>query len=356
MNIPKCPVTFSSIVGIGENILKLEAETGRKFLKLHRGVIDVTPIELDWIKNHISFDTKQLQQYSPNDGSPQFIETVKKTFHLEGSHLLITPGGMAALDLILSTLSESQFWLPQYHWLSWSKILTINGKCNIKMFNDFNLDNFTPSEGAVMICYPGNPTGYQAPLNSIIDFISRCKKNNVTVILDMPYYYLFNDFSSDISGLLQDHVIICCSFSKSVGLSGFRTGYVATKNKDLYEHMRIRSLYKYNSISTVPQQIIDILLNKGSEQIRKYKEETLIHVKKNITILHKKNLLFEKYPAVPAGPFAIINKDYDTLLDKDISSVPLKKFTLDPKPEDDKYSRISVAVNSGIFEQYFEKM
>ncbi len=356
MNIPKCPVTFSSIVGIGEDILKIEAETGRKFLKLHRGVIDVTTIELNWIKKYLDINTKQLQQYSANNGIPQLIETIKKIFTLDESHVLITPGGMAGLDLILSSLGDTLFWLPQYHWLSWSKILSVNGKDNIKIFDDFNLKNFTPTDGVVMLCYPGNPTGFQAPMKDLLEFINRCKAKNVTVIFDMPYFYLFNDFSTNISDLLQDHVIICNSFSKSVGLSGFRIGYVATKDKELYEHMRIRSLYKYNSISTVAQQIINILFNKGAEQIKNYREETLKHIQKNIELLEKKKLLFEKYPSVPTGSFAVINKDYQALLDKDISSVPLKKFTLHPKPEDEKYSRISVAVNSELFETYFEKI
>lgn len=349
MKLSDCNVKYSSIVEIAELVQKIESETDRRFLKLHRGVIDVTTIDMDWIKSNIDFNSKALQHYSPNDGNPQLVNTIKNLFGLKYHQILITPGGMAALDLIISGLSSEQtFWLPIYHWGSWNKIVQLHDK-KIESFDDFNLNAFNPTEGVVMLCYPSNPTGYQSELTEIKDFILKCKDNNVTVLLDMPYFYLFNDFSTDVSDLLQDNVIVSCSFSKSVGLSGYRVGYVATTNKDLYSNLRIRSLYKYNSISTVAQQVILNLITAGMNHVEQYKQETLIHIKKNIDFLVKHDLLFDKYPSIPVGPFAIIKRDYDYLLENNISSVPLDKFVMKKTPEDSKLSRISVAVNSNHF-------
>lgn len=346
MKLSNCNVKYSSIVEIGELVQKIESETNRRFLKLHRGVIDVTTIDMNWIKSTIDFNSKAMQHYSPNDGNVQLINTIKNLFGLQKHQIIITPGGMAALDLIISGLADNQtFWLPKYHWGSWNKIVQLQNK-KIEAFDDFNLSTFNPTEGVVMLCYPSNPTGYQPSLSIIRDFILKCKANNVTVILDMPYFFLFNDFSTDISSLLQDNVIVCCSFSKSVGLSGYRIGYVATTNNDLYSNLHIRSLYKYNSITTVAQQVILNLLTSGMNQIENYKQETLFHIKKNIDFLAKHNLLFDKYTSIPVGPFAIIKRDYDTLMLNDISSVPLNKFVMKPSEEDNKLSRISVAVHS----------
>lgn len=346
MKLSDCNVKFSSIVEIAELVQKIESETDRRFLKLHRGVIDVTTIDMNWIKSSLDLNTKALQHYSPNDGNSKLVETIKAKFHLQNHNVLITPGGMAALDLIISSLSDDQtFWLPTYHWGSWNKIVQLQNK-KIEAFDDFNLNAFNPSEGVVMLCFPSNPTGYQPELSDIKDFIMKCKKNNVTILLDMPYFYLFNEFNTDISELIPDNVIISCSFSKSVGLSGYRIGYVATKNKELYTDLRIRSLYKYNSISTVAQQIILDLLTEGTTQIEQYKQETIQHIKKNIDFLLENNLLFDNYTKTPVGPFAIIKRDYDTLMKYNISSVPLNKFVLKPSIEDNKLSRISVAVRS----------
>jgi hypothetical protein len=57
------------------------------------------------------------------------------------------------------------------------------------------------------------------------------------------------------------------------------------------------------------------------------------------------------------GPFAIINKNFDELLKNRITSVPLNKFTYKDSDENLKnYSRISVSVDSDLFQEYFDKL
>jgi aspartate/methionine/tyrosine aminotransferase len=201
---------------------------------------------------------------------------------------------MATLDVIINSLSDKTFWVPKYHWGSWNKILSIHGK-DIKTFNDFDIRNVEVGEGVVMLCYPSNPTGYAPKFEDLKAFTDVCKAKGQTLILDLPYYYLFNEMSDRIYELYSDNVIIISSFSKSVGLSGLRVGYIATKSKELYDTMKIRSLYKYNSISTVPQEIINQLLtsNQGQTAFDNYRRKTKEHVTKNIQYLSKNGLLFD---------------------------------------------------------------
>lgn len=353
MNINKANVTYSSIVQIGENITKIEKETGDKYLKLHRGVMDVTTLDIDSLNLNLDLNNGKTQQYSGNDGSPELIETIKEEFGLDG-HVVITPGGMAGLDLLMNSLSDNTIWIPNYHWGSWNKILTTHGK-EIKTFDDFNIEEFMPREGVVMLCYPSNPTGYCPDLDVIKKFLLKSKDSGVTIVLDLPYYYLFNDINDGLSDLFFENVIIVSSFSKSIGLSGYRVGYITTKNEQLYQTLRIRSLYKYNSISTLPQHIINELL-KEKTAITEYKKKTVDSIKKNIMILEMNGLLFDEYPTSPTGPFAVVNISYDELLKNKISSVPLNKFTLNKQLKHENCSRISVAVDHKVFWEYFEKM
>jgi aspartate aminotransferase len=376
MNVNTSPVTYSSIVEIGELAAKLEKETGEKYLKLHRGVMDVTSIDLNSFVHNIDFNDKKLQQYGGNDGDSELIETIKEQFHLKDHYVMTVPGGMATLDVVINSLSDKTFWVPKYHWGSWNKILTIHGK-DIKTFNDFDIKNVDlvtynengrtyvmperneSPEGVVMLCYPSNPTGYAPKFEDLKAFADVCKERNQTLILDLPYYYLFNELSDKIYELYSDNVIIISSFSKSVGLSGLRIGYIATKNKDLYNTMKIRSLYKYNSISTVPQQIINKLLTStlGKFAFSNYRKKTQEHIKKNIQYLSDNGLLFDEYTSIPTGPFAIINKTFDELLSAKISSVPLNKFTFKNTEERLKdVSRISVSVDHKLFVEYFDRM
>lgn len=370
MNINTTPVTYSSIVEIGELTARLEKETGDKYLKLHRGVMDVTKIDLNSFAQGIDFNQKKIQQYGGNDGDDGLIETIKDKFHLKDHYVMTVPGGMATLDVVINSLSDKTFWVPKYHWGSWNKILTIHGK-DIKTFNDFDIKNVDLSiyndkgrsyeqvEGVVMLCYPSNPTGYAPNFEDLKAFADICKERNQTLILDLPYYYLFNEMSDKIYELYSDNVIVISSFSKSVGLSGLRIGYIATKNKELYDTMKIRSLYKYNSISTVPQEIINQLLtsNRGQIAFDNYRMKTKHHITKNIQYLYDNGLLFDEYTDIPTGPFAIINKTFDELLSAKISSVPLNKFTLKNTEEHLKnVSRISVSVDHNLFVEYFDRL
>ena len=358
MNVNTSPVTYSSIVEIGELAAKLEKETGDKYLKLHRGVMDVTTIDLNSFAQSIDFNQKRIQQYGGNDGDATLIETIKNKFHLKNHYVMTVPGGMATLDVVINSLSDKTFWVPKYHWGSWNKILTIHGK-EIKTFDDFNIKDVSVGEGVVMLCYPSNPTGYAPKFEDLKSFADVCKERNQTLILDLPYYYLFNEMSDKIYELYSDNVIILSSFSKSVGLSGLRIGYIATKNKELYETMKIRSLYKYNSISTAPQEIINQLFtsNLGQTAFDNYRRKTKEHVTKNIKYLSDNGLLFDEYTDIPTGPFAIINITFEELLKNKISSVPLNKFTYKNNEEKLKsVSRISVSVDHELFKEYFDKV
>lgn len=354
MKVNHSPVNYSSIVEIGEKVSKLESETNDVYLKLHRGVMDVHLIDVNSFMKEFDYNQKSIIHYGNNDGDPQLINVIKNKFGLDEHNVLITPGGMAALDLLINSLSDSDFWVPKYHWGSWNKILKIHNK-NILQFDDFNLSEFRPENGVVMLCFPSNPTGWIPDLVELEEFMQYANSKGITVILDIPYFYLFNEENHPINNLFTDNVIVVSSFSKSLGLSGFRVGYVATKNAELQKSMRVRSLYKYNSISNVPQKIILKMLTsiEGNRSLSEYCELTKSHISKNIQYLKERNFLFSEYPSDPIGPFAIVNINFDELLLNKISSVPLKKFSLDKTISND-YSRISLAVNSDLFKKYFD--
>ena len=359
MKVNSPGVSYSSIVEIGENVTKLEKSNGLEYLKLHRGVMDVDIIDINSVMEGFDYNKKSIQQYGPNDGDNNLISTIKFKFNLIDHHVLMTPGGMSSLDLVVNSLSDDNFWVPKYHWGSWNKILKIHNK-NIKEFNDFNIESFKACDpllgfsGVVLLCFPSNPTGWSPSFDELKKFLDHSKSKNITVILDLPYYYLFNGFEDRIHELYYDNVIIVSSFSKSLGLSGLRVGYIATKNEELYNSLKIRSLYKYNSISNISQKIILNLLNtnNGKMSIDNYQRKTKQNIKDNILFLSEKGLLFDEYPSIPTGPFAIIKVDYDTLLSNLITSVPLNKFSLD-RTVNSNYSRISVAVPHDKFKKYF---
>jgi hypothetical protein len=204
--------------------------------------MDVDMIDLNSFMSDFDYNQKSVQQYGGNDGDTKLVEVIKDKFHLKDHYVMSVPGGMATLDLVINSLSEDNFWIPKYHWGSWNKILKIHNK-NTQEFDDFNIANFKASDptlgysGVVMLCYPSNPTGWSPDFEDLKKFLDHSKEHNITVILDLPYYYLFNDIDNPIHELFYDNVIVISSFSKSMGLSGLRIGYIATKNQELYNSM-----------------------------------------------------------------------------------------------------------------------
>jgi aspartate/methionine/tyrosine aminotransferase len=354
MKVNHSPVNYSSIVEIGEKVSKLESETNEVYLKLHRGVMDVHLIDVNSFMKDFDYNQKSIIHYGNNDGDSGLVSAIKNKFRLGDHNVIITPGGMASLDLLINSLSESDFWVPKYHWGSWNKILKIHNK-NILQFDDFKLSEFKPESGVVMLCFPSNPTGWMPDFKELEEFMQYTNSKGITVILDLPYFYLFNNGDHPLNKIFTDNVIVVSSFSKSMGLSGFRVGYIATKNEELFKTMQIRSLYKYNSISNVPQKIILKMMTtiEGNKSLNEYCEITKLHINKNVQYLKERNLLFNEYPSDPIGPFAIINMDFEKLISNRISSVTLSKFSLDKTISND-YSRISLAVNSDLFKKYFD--
>lgn len=344
MKVNKAKVTFSSIVSIGEDVARLEKETGEKYLKLHRGVMDVTSL-----KSEIDLsEPDALAQYGPNDGLPTLISHINEGMPAD-TRTLVTPGGMAALDLVIESMDYKTFYVPNFHWGSWNKILTTHDK-DIKTFDDFNLSNFRPRSGAVMLCVPSNPTGWRPGDREIKDFLNYASANNIAVVLDLPYWDLLCE-EGKYKSLIAENVVIVSSYSKSLGLSGYRVGSVSTLSEELYQSMRIRSLYKYNSPATVTQHIIATVL-EDEDAVAEYRRTTSDHIRRNIDFLERNGLLYEGYPTTPTGPFAIVNVSYDDLMSKRVSSVPLTSFTIDKDPKWAGHSRISVAVSNEKFEEY----
>lgn len=349
MKVNKAKVTFSSIVSIGEEVARLEKETGEKYLKLHRGVMDVTCLDID-LEAVLYGESTTLEQYGPNDGLPSLIKHVNDGMP-DNTRTLITPGGMAALDLVIESMDYKTFYVPNFHWGSWNKILTTHDK-EIKTYDDFNLSNFRPRSGAVMLCVPSNPTGYIPSTKEIEDFLNYAKSNNIAVVLDLPYWDLLCE-AGTYKRYLTENVVIVSSYSKSLGLSGYRVGSVSTLSEELYQSMRIRSLYKYNSPATITQHVVSKVLEE-KVRMTEFREKTADHIAKNISYLERNGLLYNGYPTAPVGPFAIVNFSYEDLISKRISSVPLTRFTIDKDPKFAGLSRISVAVDSRKFEEYFE--
>lgn len=368
MRINVSKATFSSIVGIGQKVKKAALESGNEYLELNRGVNSVVGIDLTEIQKLMDFNTKEFQLYAPNLGIESLRKAIVKEYFPSYEkftndvvkNISITPGGMPALDLIIQTLNVDNIYFPEFYWGSYSKMATIRNK----PFSFYDsLDYFDLSKlnetTCIFICDPNNPTGMKLDERDLYLKITEIAETGAIVIFDSPYRKLFyND--RFFEELMLPNVIIAESFSKWIGLSGARLGFIHSTNKEFNEELNIRLLYEFNGVSSPSQILVEKILttDEGQEAIYNFQEETKKHINLNIEWLRENHLLVDDiYKGEnPMGIFAIINKSEDFLFQHKIGAVGLDKFVYHNKDNWSSYSRICVSVNHNLFVKFMRNI
>jgi len=369
MKINISNATFSSIVGIGQKVKKASKDSGKEYLELNRGVNAVTEINLSCIYPTINYNSKEFQVYAPNLGIESFRQAIAKEYFPTRyreedilNKIAITPGGMPAIDLAIQILNVENIYFPKFYWGSYSKMATIRNKkfSFYDSLNDLDISKLNESS-CIFICDPNNPTGIKLEDDFLYESIYKINSTGAIIIFDSPYRKLFSDdrMFNILSSL--DNVIITESFSKWIGLSGLRMGFIFCNNKDFNAELNIRLLYEFNAVSSPPQLIIErILETKGGRQVwDDFRNETTKHIEMNINYLYDRGLLVKEiYGEIekPLGIFAVINKSEDFLFQNKIGAVGLDKFVYHDKDIWSSYSRICVSVPYEKFTKFLDKI
>lgn len=97
----------------------------------------------------------------------------------------------------------------------------------------------TPKTKAILICNPGNPTGYLYTKEELQVLADIVLKHDLWIFSDEVYREFCYDNAKHTSIMefpeLAQHAILVDSVSKRYSLCGVRIGCLATKNKDLYQ-------------------------------------------------------------------------------------------------------------------------
>ncbi len=363
MKIKKSGATYSKITAIGEKVKMLEKESGKKYLYLNQGVNAVCNINLTEVVKLIDFNSRDIQVYQPMKGRPLLKQAINKYYFNNAStieNILITSGGMSGLDLVFQSIDVDKIYLPQYFWGSYMNIIKVRNLRGDYYFNfaelEKNIEQYKNS--ALVICDPNNPIGDKYNDEKLIALITKLNNIGATVIIDSPYRKVFLDDDTLYESVYNlPNVIIIESFSKSIGLSGQRIGFVHTINQDLNNELAIKLMYASNGVNGFAQILVEKLFTTkvGIKAINNFRLTTTTDIKKNIEFLKTNNLLAIKFykNSEPKGIFAVVNLSEKELLEKQIASVSLSFFTRIDKEEAEKYARICVSVPHNEFVNFF---
>lgn len=367
MKINKSGAVLSRIVQLGETLKELSRANGKEYLPLNRGVNQVVNIDLTEVVKGIRFNSPEIQVYPHGAGRPELRAAINDEFFMGKSspdNILITAGGMHALDLVAQTVNIGRLYLPTYYWGCYFKMLKIRGIESVGYDKQSDLMEMIGElkGNAVLISDPSNPLGDKHDDEEQLAIISALNDAGVVVFHDCPYRRLYLDASDDYYTRLMnmENVIITESFSKSVGLSGQRLGFVHTCNKELHDELEVRVMYNTNGINGFAQELVLRLLTtpEGRAAVTTFKERTTRDIALNIDYLRERGFLAEEFyhGTSPRGIFIIVNRSEQELLDHYIGAVGLDFFTKTKQEYAKAFSRICVSVPHEKLVKYFEKL
>lgn len=228
-------------------------KNGVKVIHLNIGQPDIeTPkIALDAVKNA---DIRVLE-YSRTEGSDTYREKVAAYYaghdiRVKAEDIIVTTGGSEALSFAMGTIADTadEIIIPEPFYANYNGFATANGVTVVPVVSKLE-DNFalppidafeqliTPRTKAILICNPGNPTGYLYTKEEIQKLATLVKKHDLFLIADEVYREFTYDEKEHYSILqekgLEEHAIIIDSVSKRYSMCGARIGFIVSKNKSV---------------------------------------------------------------------------------------------------------------------------
>jgi len=364
MKIKTSTAKSSSIIEIGIQLNKKGKEQNTEVLATQRGINSVTHLDTSKFINFIDFNSSEIQNYPPVQGHFSLRTAINDSYFdskAEVDNIFVTIGSVLSLNLCFSILDVETIYLPEFYWGAYVNILKITNKKYETYKNfEFLYENIDLLKNcAVIISEPNNPLGSKESDEKIFEIIARLNKNNIPIIMDSPYRRVFIDNPDFYIKLLDyKNLILMESFSKYLGISGQRIGFLHSTHKEFNEEFKVRLLYATNGVNGFAQKLVTLLLSsvEGKQAVTEFLNTTRQGISQNINFLRDNNLLAEEFYIGKdvIGIFAVVNKSQDELFEKNIGAVNLSFFNLD-KQKYCKYSRICVSVPPDKFKLFFSQ-
>ncbi len=226
---------------------------GAKVIHLNIGQPDIkTPqIALDAVKNN----TISVLEYSRTEGSEVYREKLAKYYaknniHVTAQDIIVTTGGSEALSFTMGSIADTndEIIIPEPFYANYNGFATAMGIKVVPVISQID-DNFalppieefekliTPKTKAILICNPGNPTGYLYSKDEIQKLAAIVKKHDLFLVADEVYREFTYDGKEHYSILqesgLDEHAIIVDSVSKRYSMCGARIGCLVSKNNEI---------------------------------------------------------------------------------------------------------------------------
>ena len=224
---------------------------GVKVFHLNIGQPDIkTPeVALKAIKN----SDLTVLEYSRSEGSEAYREKLseyykKNDIEIGSDDIIITTGGSEALLFCFGSIMDlgDEVIIPEPFYANYNGFSVAQGVKVVPVVSGIET-NFalppiadfealiTPKTKAILICNPGNPTGYLYSKEEIHQLAKLVKKHDLFLIADEVYREFTYDGLEHYSIMqekeIESNAIIIDSVSKRYSMCGARIGCIVSRNK-----------------------------------------------------------------------------------------------------------------------------
>ena len=303
---------------------EIAKKKGHKVYHLNIGQPDIkTPeVALNAIKNN---DIKILE-YSHSAGFESYrtkLSAYYKTHGLpiEVADIIITTGGSEALLFAMgSTMdSDDEIIIPEPFYANYNGFSTASGVKVVPVISTIDegfalppISAFekliTPKTKAILICNPGNPTGYLYSKEEIYQLAEIVKKHDLFLIADEVYREFIYDGDKHFSVMnvpgIEENAIMIDSVSKRYSMCGARIGCIVSKNKEV-----MSTAMKFAQARLSPPTYAQIASEAALDTPQSYFDDVINEYKeRRDTLISELNKIEGVKVATPKGAFYCIAK------------------------------------------------
>ena len=269
--------------------------------------LDLTILEYSHSAGNESY-RKKLAAYYTNQGIPVKTEDI-----------IITTGGSEALMFAMgSTMDQGdEIIIPEPFYANYNGFSTASGINVVPVISTIEtgfalpaIADFekliTPKTKAILICNPGNPTGYLYSKEEIMQLADLVKKHDLFLISDEVYREFTYDGDIHYSVMnvpgLEEHAIMIDSVSKRYSMCGARIGCIVSKNKEL-----MTTAMKFAQARLSPPTIEQIASEAALDTPQSYFDEVISEYReRRDTLIEELNKIEGVVVSKPKGAFYCI--------------------------------------------------
>ena len=301
---------------------ELAYSKGKIVYHLNIGQPDIkTPqVAMDAVKVH-SLD---ILAYTRSEGSDEYRTKIanyygKHDINITKHDIVVTTGGSEALLFAFGSVmdADDEIIIPEPFYANYNGFSTASGVKIVPVISKIE-DNFalppieefekliTPKTKAILICNPGNPTGYLYSKEEIKKLADIVKKHDLFLIADEVYREFAYDGIKHYSILqeegLDEHAIVIDSVSKRYSMCGARIGCLVSRNKAV-----IATTLKFAQARLSPPTLAQIASEAALDTPQSYFDDVIDeYVKRRNTLISELKKIDGLKVATPKGAFYCI--------------------------------------------------